>query len=231
MPDCRRKASRAQRQAWRSRTATLVWLWQSRQWSRAPTPAQSLWRLQRHSVEQLRPTKPKWQRQWSGSTQEPFTQPWAHTGRHSPVTLWGGGGGQGRAAATPSPGQTRLASGSSQLLRAHPDHPPSSLVHPAPRSVPSLPRSWVQARTSCGSDDPPTPGHPIKPMHQPALPGPSAYLTPSSTPWTVFPCILLGPTPHPLLLLTGSSTPQSVWHTPLNPTRALVQPEPHLSMV
>lgn len=42
---------------------TLVWLRQSRQWSRAPTPAHSLWRLQRHSVEQLRPTKPKWQRQ------------------------------------------------------------------------------------------------------------------------------------------------------------------------
>lgn len=123
MPDCRRKASRAQGQAWRSRTATLVWLWQSRQWSRAPTPAQSLWRLQRHSVEQLRPTKPKWQRQWSGSTHEPFTQPWAHTGRHSPVTLRGGGGGQGRAAAAPSPGQTWLASGSSQLLRAHPRPP------------------------------------------------------------------------------------------------------------
>lgn len=68
---------------------TLVWLRQSRQWSRAPTPAHSLWRLQRHSVEQLRPTKPKWQRQWSGSTHEPFTQPWAHTGRHSPVMLQG----------------------------------------------------------------------------------------------------------------------------------------------
>ena len=84
-------------------------------------------------MEQLRPTKPKWQRQWSGSTHEPFTQPWAHTGRHSPVTLRGGGGGQGRAAADPSPGQTWLVSGSSQLLRAHPNHPPSSpLVHPAP---------------------------------------------------------------------------------------------------
>lgn len=65
----------------------LVWLRQNRQWSRAPTPAHSLWRLQRHSVEQLRPTKPKWQRQWSGSTHEPFTQPWAQTGRHSPVVL------------------------------------------------------------------------------------------------------------------------------------------------
>lgn len=78
----------------------MVWLRQSRQWSRAPTPAHSLWRLQRHSVEQFRPTKPKWQRQWSGSTQEPFTQPWAHTGRHSPVTLRGReGSGQGRAGA------------------------------------------------------------------------------------------------------------------------------------
>lgn len=104
----------------------MVWLRQSRQWSRAPTPAHSLWRLQRHSVEQLRPTKPKWQRQWSGSTHEPFTQPWAHTGRHSPVTLQGQVG--VRAGQWPSP-------------RSHP-HPCCSISLLC-RSLPTAPLPGV----------------------------------------------------------------------------------------
>lgn len=52
----------------------------------------------------------------------------------------------------PPQGQTWLALGSSQLLRAHPNHPPLfSTSPPCPRSVPSLPCSRVQPRTSCGS--------------------------------------------------------------------------------
>lgn len=133
-----------------------MWLRHSRQWSRAPTPAHSLWRLQRHSVEQLRPTKPKWQRQWSGSTHEPFTQPWAHTGRHSPVMLQGwraeGQGGAGGFVAPAGPTPTTLPSTGCSRLVCSMVLVQGPACHPLPR-VPHLTHQLLPSTT----EPPPSP--------------------------------------------------------------------------
>lgn len=192
------------------RQITLVWLRQSRQWSLSPTPAQSLCRLQRHSVEQLRPTKPKWQRQWSGSTHEPFTQPWAQTGRHRPVTLRGRGGWrQGEAAGTPPP------TPSSSLLR--PLTPPT----PGAGPWPWLPKVPYQIHRPCPS--PLTP--PPHPRHTP-LDQPQHLDT-----WDCFLPSSLGPhftlsRPHRLSHPTVCLAP-----LPSTPPWPPVWLQPHLSMV
>lgn len=189
-----------------AQAVTLVWLRQNRQWSRAPTPAHSLWRLQRHSVEQLRPTKPKWHRQWSGSTHEPFTQPWAQTGRHSPVVLRGWGGVRaGRWTSPPHSILFLLCSSTFPTLGASPQ--PLFWGGPS-NSPPCHSRTWPSGHMSPRSTPPPS------------RRGLCFLLSCSG------PCLIL------ILHCSPQTPPIRVCPVPLpQPTQTPVWLQPHLSMV
>ena len=114
--------------------------------------------------------------------------------RHAGGRGWGSGQGSSRPLRRADLAGVRVLTASQS-----PPRPPTlfSTSPPRPRSVPSLPCSWVQPRTSCGSDEPPLQGT-LSNQHTNL---PSLDRAPTSRPpphlglWFLASC--LGPCPHP----------------------------------